>query len=83
MSVISVLGIVCASPSLAILRGILPTVSEDEVDDELEDVVILTEKPRPQPPGPTKVRNKDEELKTFWESMVLREYRMRDYTRRL
>ena len=29
----------------------------------------------------TAVRNKDEELKTFWESMVLREYRMRDYTK--
>ena len=31
----------------------------------------------------TTVRNKDEELKTFWESMVLLEYRMGDYTRRL
>ena len=29
----------------------------------------------------TTVRNKDEELKTFWESMVLREYRMEDDTR--
>ena len=31
----------------------------------------------------TTVWNKDEELKTFWESIVLREYRMGDYTRRL
>ena len=31
----------------------------------------------------TTVRNKDEELKTFWESIVLREYRIGDYTRRL
>ena len=31
----------------------------------------------------TAVRNKDEELKTFWESIVLRVYRMGDYTREL
>ena len=31
----------------------------------------------------TTVRNKDEEINTFWESMVPREYRMGDYTRRL
>ena len=30
----------------------------------------------------TAVRNKDEELKIFWESIVLRVYRMGDYTRK-
>ena len=31
----------------------------------------------------TTVRNKDEELKTFWGSIVLQVYRLEDYTRRL
>ena len=31
----------------------------------------------------TTLRNTDEELKAFWGSMVLREYRTGDYTRRL
>ena len=31
----------------------------------------------------TTVRNKDEELKRFWESFVLRVFRTGDYTRKL
>ena len=49
---LSLCSAVFVHPSLVLFCGVLLAVSEDEADDELEEVAILTEKLRSQDRGP-------------------------------